>query len=365
LSPLAAGTTLFDGRYRLDAILGRGGMAIVWRATDLQLERDVAIKIISDVLAEDPRFVARFEREARLAAGLNHPNLVKVFDFSVDAERPFLIMEYVAGGTLAEARGQALDVDALARELLDAIAHIHAAGILHRDIKPSNVLLDTNGSPRLTDFGIARGEETSSLTQTGQVLGTLRYIAPEVAAGEPATAQSDLYGLGVMLGELAGAPSESLAHLLPRLTARGPADRATSAAEALAELDPTANLARTTGGQTPQPENPAPTTGGLTPYTDVSFTSVRGQTPLPGTRVLRESVPGRPFGIRRSHAVAAGVALLAVLAIVIAAASGGGGGSKLDPRAAADRLRPAPAGAPVNQQLDRLEQIVRAAPRKR
>src|SRR3954471_5892612 len=116
-------------------------MAIVWRATDLQLERDVAIKVISDVLAEDPRFVARFEREARLAAGLNHPNLVKVFDFSVETERPFLIMEYVAGGTLAEARGQILEVDSLARELLDAIAHIHAAGILHRDIKPANVLL--------------------------------------------------------------------------------------------------------------------------------------------------------------------------------------------------------------------------------
>jgi eukaryotic-like serine/threonine-protein kinase len=359
LSAVGAGTTLCEGRYRLDAILGRGGMAIVWRATDLQLERDVAIKVISDVLAEDPRFVARFEREARLAAGLNHPNLVKVFDFSVDTERPFLIMEYVAGGTLAEARGQALDVDSLARELLDAIAHIHAAGILHRDIKPANVLLGPDRSPRLTDFGIARGDETSGLTQTGQVLGTLRYIAPEVAAGDPATAQSDLYGLGVMLGELAGAPSESLAQLLPRLTAREPSDRPASAADALAELDPTVRL----GGLTPEAGKAAPAEGGLTPYGGESYGGVRGQTPPSVTRVLRDSVAfSRPVRIRRSHAIAAGVALLVVLALVIAAASGGGGS---DGGTASTQLRPAPAGAPVNQQLDRLEQIVRAAPRKR
>src|SRR3954453_12174999 len=138
---LAAGMTVCEGRYRLDEVLGRGGMSIVWRATDLQLERPVAIKVISDVLATDARFVARFEREARLCPGLNHPNLVKVFDFSIEDERPALIMEYVPGGTLVEARGQSLDAEALARELLDAVAHIHAAGILHRDIKPANVLL--------------------------------------------------------------------------------------------------------------------------------------------------------------------------------------------------------------------------------
>ncbi|HEX4718119.1 MAG TPA: serine/threonine-protein kinase, partial [Thermoleophilaceae bacterium] len=238
MSALAAGSTLCQGRYRLDEVIGRGGMAIVWRASDLQLERDVAIKIISDVLADDPRFVARFEREARLAAGLNHPNLVKIFDFSGEDERPCLVMEYVPGGTLVQARGRALDVAALARDLLDAVAHIHAAGILHRDIKPANVLLGNDGSPRLTDFGIARGEETSSLTQTGQVLGTLRYIAPEVAEGQPATPQSDVYSLGVLLGELANAP-EDVARLARRMAGRDPAERPRSAVEALAELDPT------------------------------------------------------------------------------------------------------------------------------
>jgi eukaryotic-like serine/threonine-protein kinase len=329
VSGLGAGATLCDGRYRLEEVVGRGGMAAVWRATDMQLERDVAIKIISDVLAGDPTFVARFEREARLAAGLNHPSLVKVFDFSTEEERPMLVMEYVAGGTLAQARGRVLDVDALAHELLEAVAHIHAAGILHRDIKPANVLLSADGSPRLTDFGIARSDETSNLTQTGQVLGTLRYIAPEIAAGEPATVRSDLYSLGVLLTEAGGSPSEPLSRLLGRLTARDPVQRPASATDALSDLDATRVLPI-------EPTEPAPS-------------------PAPRTR---------PSPLRRSHAVAAALALLAVLAVVVVAASGGGG-SKLDVPEPAAQLQPARSGAPVDQQIDRLEAIVRAAPRKR
>ncbi|MEA2494082.1 MAG: eukaryotic-like serine/threonine-protein kinase [Thermoleophilaceae bacterium] len=347
MSSLGAGATLCEGRYRLDGILGRGGMAIVWKATDQQLERVVAIKVISDVLASDPSFVARFEREARLAAGLNHPNLVKVFDFSVDSERPFLIMEYVPGGTLVEASGRALDAEALARELLDAVAHIHAAGILHRDIKPANVLLGAEGSPRLTDFGIARSEETSGLTQTGQVLGTLRYIAPEVAAGEPSTPQSDLYSLGVLLGEIAGdSQSPSLAALLRRLSAEDPAARPGSATEALTELDPTTAL---------DPTKPLDQARGLPPFTDVSFTSERGQTPWLGGGGSR--VPLR--------AVGAGVAVVGILLLVLVLALSGGKHNKLDITSTTTSLTPAPAGAPVDAQLDQLEKIVRAAPRKR
>ena len=324
MSGLGEGSMLCSGRYRLETVVGRGGMAAVWRATDVQLEREVAIKIISDVLAGDPSFVARFEREARLAASLNHPNLVKVFDFSTEEERPLLVMEYVAGGTLADARGQDLDVDALTRELLDAVAHIHATGILHRDIKPANVLLGADGSPRLTDFGIARGEETSALTQPGQVLGTLRYIAPEVAAGEPATAQSDLYSLGVLLTEAGGSPPEALSRVLARMTAQDPAGRPESAAEALSELDPTRVLP---GGQTPPP--------------------VAVARPRPA----------------RSHALAAAAVLVAVLVLVVVAATGGDDGPKLE-SPQTTQLQPARAGAPVDEQLDRLEAIVRAAPRK-
>jgi serine/threonine protein kinase len=363
VSSLVAGATLCDDRYRLDGVIGRGGMAIVWRATDLQLEREVAIKVISDVLAGDPRFVARFEREARLAAGLSHPNLVKVFDFSIEEERPFLIMELVGGGTLAEARGRRLDVASLARELLDAVAHIHGAGIIHRDIKPANVLLAADGSPRLTDFGIARGEETTGLTQTGQVLGTLRYIAPEVAAGEPATVRSDLYSLGVLLGELTGDRSEPLSRLLARMTDRDPARRPASAGEALAELDPTRML-----GTEPEPEGPtAPLPGGQTPYTGVSYGSERGQTPLSGMRVERRSGVRPPFvlrgfSVRRVDAVAGGLVLLVLLVLVIAAASGGGddSGPPGGP-ATTTQLQPARAGAPADAQIDRLEQIVRSA----
>ena len=348
MNALIAGSTIFDGRYRLEGVIGRGGMAVVWRATDLQLERDVAIKVISDALADDPAFVARFEREARLAAGLNHPNLVKLFDYSVDSERPFLVMEYVAGGTLAQARERRLDVDSLARELLDGIAHIHSAGILHRDIKPSNVLLDRDDAPRLTDFGIARGEETSGLTLTGQVLGTLRYIAPEVAAGEPATVQSDLYGLGVLLSELTGTPSESLARLTTRMRERNPRDRPGSAAEALADLDPTALL------QPTEPTKRLKTTGGLTPFADVSFTSERGQTPVLGRGVLRG---------RRSYLIAGGLAAAAVVVAIVAASSGGG--SALDhTTGSAGTVKPAAAGAPVNRQLDQLERIVRGLPKR-
>jgi serine/threonine protein kinase len=352
LTPLGAGSTVCDGRYRLDAIVGRGGMAAVWRATDVQLERDVAVKIISDVIAGDPVFVARFEREARLAAALNHPNLVKVFDFSVEDERPFLVMEYVPGGTLAERRNQELDVEALARDLLDAVAHIHDAGILHRDIKPANVLLSPDGSPRLTDFGIARGDDTAALTQTGQVLGTLRYIAPEVAAGEPATAKSDLYGLGVLLSELKGPRSEALGRLLERLKAREAAERPASAGEALAGLDPTRVRER------PAPPKPHEQQGGLTPYggvtndcADATYARVRGQAPSRWSG----------FSASRRRAATAAVLLVGVLALVVAAASDDGG--KLDVPAA-PAIRAASAGAPADRQLDRLEQIVRAA-RKR
>ena len=331
MSALGAGATLCAGRYRLDAVIGRGGMATVWRATDQQLEREVAIKIISDALSADPRFIARFEREARLAASLNHPNLVKLFDYSVEDERPFLVMEHVPGGTLAEARGKTpLDVDALAHELLDAVGHIHAAGILHRDIKPANVLLGRDGSPRLTDFGIARGEDTSGLTQTGQLLGTLRYIAPEMAAGEPATVKSDLYALGVLLDEMQGTRSAELNRLLSRLTARDPAARPASAAAALAELDATRVLEPT------QAQEPR-----------------RTLTPAPAA------------GLSRRHALAAAALLVALLLAVVVAGTGGGDDSaRLTPRAR-QTAGPAPAGAPADRQLDRLEQIVRAAPRRR
>jgi eukaryotic-like serine/threonine-protein kinase len=188
------------GRYRLERRIASGGMATVWLARDEELDRDVAVKVLSDVLGEDPSYVARFRREARVAAGVSHPNLVRMFDYAGEAERPYIVMEYVGGGTLADriraGATDEVDPERLARQLLGALEAIHAAGVVHRDAKPSNVLLDAAGDAHLTDFGIAQPADATPLTGTGQVIGTLKYMAPEVLAGKPATERSDLYALG-------------------------------------------------------------------------------------------------------------------------------------------------------------------------
>ncbi len=229
-------------RYRLERRIASGGMATVWLAHDTQLEREVAVKLLSDVLAEKPGYVARFRREARVAARLSNPSLVGMLDYSDESERPYIVMEYVAGGTLADriATGEAGQVDPqhLARQLLSALAAIHAAGVVHRDVKPSNILLDDAGNAHLTDFGIAQPEDATQLTATGEVIGTLKYMAPEVLAGEAATERSDLYALGVVLTEtLAGAPVPQLEALADRLTAADPQERPASATQAMALMD--------------------------------------------------------------------------------------------------------------------------------
>ena len=233
----APGSELLGGRYRLEQIIGTGGMAIVWRATDQRLGRDVAIKLIADTLAADPSYLERFTREARTAAGLSHANLVGVYDYAAGAERPFLVMELVEGGTLADriARGpvEPDEARALARDLLSALSCVHGAGILHRDIKPANVLLGSDGRARLTDFGIAHPQDATRLTQTGHVIGTIRYLAPELIQGEAPTVRSDLYALGILIRELAGDGLEGeLRELVDRLTDPDPARRPASAGDA-------------------------------------------------------------------------------------------------------------------------------------
>jgi hypothetical protein len=226
-------------RYRLRRLLGRGGMASVWLAEDEVLERDVAVKVLSDTIASDPDFIARFRREARLAAGLSHPNLIGVWDYAEGGERPYLVMEHVPGEDLAQrmSDGRGIDCDRLARELLGALAHIHAAGIVHRDVKPQNLLIGPDGGAKLIDFGIALPDDATSLTQTGQLLGIARYIAPEVMAGAPATPRADLYSAGVVLRDCLGeGASRELRALVARLTDADPTDRPASAERALAAL---------------------------------------------------------------------------------------------------------------------------------
>ncbi len=240
---LAPGVSFGHGsRYCLERVLGTGGMASVWLARDVQLDREVAVKVLADVLALDPDYVSRFEREARVAANLSHPHLVRVFDFSGDGVRPYLVMEYVPGGSLADRlrdpQRATWDAEVLARELLDALGYVHRAGVIHRDIKPGNVLIGSDGRARLTDFGIAQPSDASRLTSTGMVIGSERYIAPEVMRGQPATPRSDLYSLGVLIGQcLTAEPAPQVPALVAALTAEQPELRPASADDALTILD--------------------------------------------------------------------------------------------------------------------------------
>lgn len=239
MSATIATGELLKERYRLERTLGRGGMAAVWLGHDEVLDRQVAVKVLSDTIANDPGFVARFRREARMAASLSHPNLVGVYDYSDEGERPYLVMQFVPGENLAARleRGEAVDCDKLARELLEALAHIHQVGILHRDIKPANIIIEPDGTAKLIDFGIALPRDATALTNPGLILGTERYAAPEVMAGHPATERSDLYSAGVVLRACEGQCSRVLGALIEWMTSKEPGARPSSARQALARLE--------------------------------------------------------------------------------------------------------------------------------
>ncbi|HEY3191629.1 MAG TPA: Stk1 family PASTA domain-containing Ser/Thr kinase [Solirubrobacterales bacterium] len=196
--------TLVDERYRLDHKIGSGGMADVWLAEDTELDRNVAIKILHDRFAQDKEFVQRFQREAQSAAGLQHPNVVGIFDRGSFRDTYFIAMEYVDGPSLKElVRGGMGTQDAInfTRQVLGAARFAHRKGIIHRDLKPQNVLIDDEGRARVADFGIARGGENSDITATGSVMGTAQYLSPEQAQGKPTTPRSDIYSIGVILYE--------------------------------------------------------------------------------------------------------------------------------------------------------------------
>ncbi|HEV8239899.1 MAG TPA: serine/threonine-protein kinase [Thermoanaerobaculia bacterium] len=207
---LQAGETL--GRYQLEQLIGQGGMAIVYRARDSVLGRTVAVKVIRPAYSEEPHFLDRFLQEARLVASLDHPNILPLFDFGEEKGRPYLVLPYLPGGSLADRMGgqpQPLPlVAAWTIQLAGALDAAHARGVLHRDVKPGNVLVTKDGRLMLGDFGIARlAEATTRLTATGMVVGTPIYMAPELARGADASPASDRYALAVMLFEMiAGQP---------------------------------------------------------------------------------------------------------------------------------------------------------------
>ena len=196
--------SVLDQRYRLDRKIGSGGMADVWLADDTELDRKVAVKILHDRFAQDKEFVERFQREAQAAAGLQHPNVVGIFDRGGFDGTYFIAMEYVDGPSLKQlVKGgmdpmQAIDYT---RQILKAARFAHRKGIVHRDLKPQNVLIDDEGRARVADFGIARAGENSDITATGSVMGTAQYISPEQAQGKETTPRSDIYSIGVILYE--------------------------------------------------------------------------------------------------------------------------------------------------------------------
>lgn len=262
------------GQYQILERIGRGGMGTVYKAHHRALDRFIAIKVLPDFFAEDDHFLVRFQQEARTVARLNHPNILTVFDFGHEAETAYLVMEFVAGGTLADRLGKPMglkDAVRLLRPLASALDHAHGRGVLHRDIKPANILIRDDGTPVLADFGLAQmAESVNKLTVAGTVLGTPEYMSPEQIAGEPLGPATDRYSLAVVayemltgrapyqaetpgavllshlqksmppMLELVGELSAHAEEVLQKGLAKDPADRFPSASQLVAALTPAA-----------------------------------------------------------------------------------------------------------------------------
>src|SRR5947209_16711271 len=194
------------GAYKIIERIGRGGMATVYRAYHPALDRFVAIKALPDFFADDPLYRERFQQEARSVAHLKHPNILEIFDFGYEDGLAYLVLELVDGGTLADRLGQPLDLREAVRllsQVAGALDHAHQHGILHRDIKPSNILIHTDGTAVLADFGLAKmAGSLRRLTSSGTVMGTPEYMSPEQAADEPIGPASDLYSFAVVAYEM-------------------------------------------------------------------------------------------------------------------------------------------------------------------
>jgi putative two-component system response regulator len=269
---LSSGAQL--GTYRVVDYVGKGGMAEVYKAYHEDLDRHVAIKVLPDFFADDPETRERFQQEARSIARLNHPNIIRVFDYGKDAGVLYLVLEFIEGDTLGDHLGQPMALDAVVRVLTpiaSALDHAHAQGLLHRDIKPSNILMKRDGTPMLGDFGLARMFNSKrKLTARGTVMGTPEYMSPEAISEEKSGPASDLYSLailayemltgrvpfqaatpaGVLVShlnkampptpELSGELSAHLESALRRGLAKNPGERYSSASELIAALKPAA-----------------------------------------------------------------------------------------------------------------------------
>jgi serine/threonine-protein kinase len=397
---LAQGELLGD-RYALGEVLGRGGMGEVRAAKDLRLGRQVAVKLLRPELADQPAVRRRFEGEGRAAARLSHPNVAAVYDVGEHAGTPFLVMERVHGpGLNQELAAGPLAADRARRifsEVLAALGAAHAAGLVHRDVKPANVLLAGDDTVKVVDFGIAKalddddGRGDIDATRTGQIVGTVAYMAPELVTGEPASVQSDLYSVGVMLYEaLSGARpypgdtpvrmARTIAHTSPdplaashpgvdpglaavveRAMARRPEDRFLTADDMAAALSAApsapADADPTVVAHPPTELLIAP----VAPVEPPALQPETGTAARPGAAPAGRPASGAPSGRQRRWLAVAAVAGLVVAGLVWMVGKGDTPGVPSGDQPAAVTTAPTSSGipAPLNDALDRLTEVVR------
>lgn len=350
---------VLDHRYRVDALLARGGMSSVYRGVDLRLQRPVAIKIMDNRFADDRKFLDRFDLEARSAARLHHPHVVAIHDQGLDGEHAYLVMELVGGGTLRDLlddRG-ALDPAlalSIAEPVLSALAAAHAAELVHRDVKPENVLIGTDGTVKVADFGLVRAIAGSAMTSSQVILGTVAYLSPEQVATGTTDPRSDVYAVGVLLYEMltgqvpytgdtaisvayrhvnddVPAPSElvtglpqALDEMVLRATRRDPSARPADGAALLAELREVRNELNLSRVPVPVPAAEAAMSEQTTPLTADPVLGPRGTRALPRTAIQpAEAAPAQP-DLRGRHrpsrrTLITGIVMVALLGALIGA----------------------------------------------
>jgi eukaryotic-like serine/threonine-protein kinase len=346
--------TRVAGRYELIRPLGHGAMATVDLAHDVELDRPVALKRLAENLARDEDLQRRFLREARLAARLAHPNVVRVFDVGEDDGRPFIAMEYVEGETLAELVAQraplpAAEAARLGTQMCAGLAAAHAAGLVHRDVKPQNLLLSTDGVLKLGDFGIAAGHDGTRLTLAGTVLGTAGYLAPEQARGEEVTAAADIYAVGAVLYELlTGEPSRTAGSLaeLGSEDGFGPPDLAARVPSAPRELVAAVNACLSA-----RPEDRPPSAAALARLlapvaSEAETLSLPPDPAQRATEILARPDRTRTWWAGRRLAAIATLVVAAVAGLVAAVALSGGGGNGSPPPGSTSQTVTPPATAP-------------------